>query len=277
MLQFRHLLRSAALLLLAEVSAFAQKPEGAAPTAAAPEAISIAEQMTGTRAILQQWAAQQQAIANERREWEQGKSILQQRVELVEREIQNVQNKIAENKQKLADSETKKQQMLKDKATAEEASKVLAAKISELEAAVRKLLPSTPKPTQDKLKAAFDALPPAGISDEDLAKKFGLGGRYAILGAILSEFSTANTLVLQGLEMIDVGGGRNAEVNVVYLGLGQAYYLTKDGEDAGVGIPFESGWKWQPDKSIAKEVLQMLDMLKKSGHPRVVPLPVTIK
>ena len=46
--------------------------------------------------------------------------------------------------------------------------------------------------------------------------------------------------------------GRSAEVSSIYIGLGQAYFVSIDGQSAGMGVPTESGWSWTPAWATAR-------------------------
>ena len=72
-------------------------------------------------------------------------------------------------------------------------------------------------------------------------------------------------------------GGSTAEVKALYIGLGQAYYVTPTGDAAGVGQPTPDGWKWTPANDLAPEISRAIAILQNEEVPAFVPLPVTIE
>ena len=74
---------------------------------------------------------------------------------------------------------------------------------------------------------------------------------------------------------ISLADGRPAEVKALYIGLGQAYYVSAKGE-AGTGRPGASGWEWQPVNEIAARVTDAMQVLQSKATPHFVSLPVKI-
>ena len=62
---------------------------------------------------------------------------------------------------------------------------------------------------------------------------------------ILNEVNKANSEMTVVYEVRALPDGTNAEVQCIYVGLAQAYYISPRGE-AGIGRPSEDGWKWAP-------------------------------
>lgn len=66
-----------------------------------------------------------------------------------------------------------------------------------------------------------------------------------------------------------------SEVQVLYLGLAQAYYLDR-GDKAGIGRPGPEGWRWKSDPDIRNALQAAFDILDKKRAPAVVTLPLTL-
>ncbi len=91
----------------------------------------------------------------------------------------------------------------------------------------------------------------------------------------MNEVNKANGEITLATEVRTLSDGKPSEVKTVYLGLGQAYYLSAKGE-AGVGRPSSEGWVWTPDNELASKILQVVEMLEGKAQPKFVPLPVKI-
>lgn len=66
------------------------------------------------------------------------------------------------------------------------------------------------------------------------------------------------------------------EVEVLYLGLAQAFYMDRKGK-AGVGLPSADGWVWKPVPQIRSELSIALEILDKKRPPSMVNLPMEIR
>ena len=106
--------------------------------------------------------------------------------------------------------------------------------------------------------------------------KVSIAERYQNVIGILNALNKANGEVTINFEVHELAGGKPCEVKVIYVGLAQAYYVSSGG-DAGIGQPTEDGWKWEPKKEIAGDVLRALEILQGKQSPAFVPLPVRMR
>ena len=68
----------------------------------------------------------------------------------------------------------------------------------------------------------------------------------------------------------------NREVQVLYLGLAQAFYA--DSKDkAGIGRPGPDGWTWSPVPEIRPELIIAFETLDKKRPPTMVTLPLELR
>lgn len=68
----------------------------------------------------------------------------------------------------------------------------------------------------------------------------------------------------------------NREVQVLYLGLAQAFYADRN-EKAGIGRPGPAGWIWKPLPEIRPELVITFETLDKKRPPTMVTLPLEIR
>jgi hypothetical protein len=95
-------------------------------------------------------------------------------------------------------------------------------------------------------------------------------GLQAILGMV-TKAEQFNRRITRSKEERD---GR--EVEVIYMGLGRAYYADRSG-NAGVGEPGVDAWEWVSRPELNGEVIKALDELDKKRPPELVELPVKIE
>jgi len=96
-----------------------------------------------------------------------------------------------------------------------------------------------------------------------------------VLG-ILNEMNKLNGEITVASEIRPLSDGKPSEVKTVYVGLGQAYFVSAGGE-AGIGRPSQSGWIWQPANELSAQITTVLEILQNKSGPKFVPLPVTIQ
>ena len=85
-----------------------------------------------------------------------------------------------------------------------------------------------PPVLSDRLRPLSARIPEPG-SDT----KVGLGERFQNVVGLLNELNKANRAITTATERRDFESGASAEVTVVYLGLGQAYYAAERGASPG--------------------------------------------
>jgi FtsZ-binding cell division protein ZapB len=251
------------------------KAPGAAPAAApAPAAASEPSDRPGleeTRLTLAKWIETQQIIAKERNDWQQGKEILEGRIELVGKEVSVLKEKIAESVKAVAESDQKKERLVAENEQLKATAAQLATAVSVMEGQVRGLAKRMPQPVAERLAPLLQRIPTeASTTRVTVAERF-----QNVLG-ILNEVNKANSEITVAYEIRKLADGSSSEVQVIYVGLAQAYFLSPRGE-AGIGRPTEDGWKWEPAPEAASAILTALEVIQGKASPMFVPLPITIQ
>lgn len=224
-----------------------------------------------TRLILEKWINIQQSISKERNEWQQGKEILTSRTEIVKREIAGLEEKIKQAESSVAETNAKRDELVAEGAQLKATFDQLGSAVTGLENEVRRLFKSIPEPLQTKLQKLRQRMP------EDAANAHvTVGERFQNVLGILNELNQANTEIATTYEVRNLADGKPAEVRVMYVGLAQAYYVSANGE-AGIGRPGPDGWKWEPSKAVAGDVLTALEIVQGKHTPAFVPLPVKLQ
>jgi len=260
-------------LLVPATTVFAQDG-GAAPAAAAKSEGDSGSKATldDTRVTMTKWIETQQLIAKERSDWQQGREILKARVELVEKEVAALDSKIKEAKASVAETNRKRDELQAESDRLKATADGLASTVVAMEAEIRKLAKVIPDPVRTKLEPLFQRIPADPTkTNASVAERF-----QNVLG-ILNEVGKANSEISVSFEVRTLSDGTSGEVQAIYVGLGQAYYISPKGE-TGVGRPTPDGWKWEklPD-SYNNKVLTALEILQGKHIPAFVPLPVKIK
>jgi flagellar motility protein MotE (MotC chaperone) len=223
------------------------------------------------RATVAKWVETQQLIYKEKRDWQQGRELLTARIELVKNEIANLNEKIQAAGDTATDTDTQKAELLAQNETLKQAGQTLATDLAALEQSVRGFQAVLPEAVQAKLHPLYQRVPA-----DPAQTKASLAERYQNVLGILNEITKFNSEITLISEVRTLADGKPAEVKTIYLGLGQAYFLSAKGE-AGIGRPTATGWQWQAAKDIAPRVLAIIEILQNKSHPAFVPLPVKLQ
>ncbi len=224
-----------------------------------------------TRLTMDKWIETQQIISKERKDWQQGKEILEGRVELIKNEVTALEEKIKIAQSNVTESHKDRSELLSENDKLKETGEKLTETISGMESQVRKLFKSLPDPVKTKLQPLSDRIP------EDPAKtRVAVAERYQNILGILNELNKANNEITVNYEIHTLSNNKPSEVKAIYIGLAQAYYVSGGGE-GGIGRPTEDGWKWEPSNAIGRDITTALEILEGKHTPAFVPLPVRIQ
>jgi len=224
-----------------------------------------------TRLTLGKWIETEQIIAKERKDWQQGQEILLGRLELLKSESSSLADKIKDAEKIVGDASKKRDLLLADNDQLKAMGAQLTTSVLGLEGEVRRLFKTLPEPIQLKLQPLAQRIP------EDPTKtSVSAAERYQNVLGILNEVNKANNEITVSYEVHELAGGKPAEVQAIYVGLAQGYYVSSGGE-AGIGRPTADGWKWEPSKAVAGDLLMALDILQGKHTPAFVALPVKLQ
>jgi hypothetical protein len=241
----------------------APAPSGAAPAAA--------DSLADTRGALERWVETQQIISREKKDWQQGRELLTSRIQLVKDEIAHLRESLAETHKNEQDYHKSRSEVDAEREAVKTVSAELAGELGALESQVRALYTKVPESLRDKLQPLYDRMP-----KDPATSRVTVAERFQNVLGILNEMNRLNGEVTVASEIRSLSDGKPSEVKTLYLGLGQAWYLSARGE-AGVGRPTATGWAWQSAPEIAAEMNRALDILSNKTSPKFVQLPVTIR
>ena len=261
--------RAGRTLLAFAVSAIAG---GALLSATAQSSLQDGEEIDTTRAALEKWVETRRIISKERRDWELGREVLDDRIEVVSDEIESLRTRIKDTEASISEADIKHAELVVENERLKEASRSLESSIVELEARTLAILKRLPGPLLERIKPLSQQIP------EDPAEtKLSISIRFQNVIGILNAVNKFNLEITHYSEVHDLGGGESAEVTAMYLGLGQSYFANADGTKAGVGRPTEMGWEWSPVNEQAPEVLRAL-LIRRSEEPAAfVQLPIVVE
>lgn len=278
----RRLARSAAPLLVVPIAGLALLSGASAQNS------NRGDQVDATREILARYVETRRLISKARSDWRLGRQIIVDRINFVTEEIDAVRDsaeKLESESSKIQRDIAERDSKLAELSTAADG---LAERIDGYEARIRTLVPQLPELLRGQLETALELLPDvdgdeAAASDADAeapAKvERSLSERFATVALILSEIDKFNAEIHLESELraLDAGSDDQQNVSVIYIGLGQAYYVNEDLTRAGRGrIGDDGNWAWFAEDDIAPQVNEAVRILKNEAAATFVPLPVDI-
>ncbi|MEO7798112.1 MAG: DUF3450 family protein [Opitutaceae bacterium] len=236
----------------------------AAPTDSAAQIVTMRE-------MLDKWGDLQKALAKEKSEAKEANLILQQRIELLTRELEELKAKKVKGELDITEADKKKSELVDKKTAIVNALADLEREAPILEGELRALQPMLPDPVKEKLAPLFSRIPEA-----DKPSKASLAERYQNVVGILNEAGKSNQEISVVSEIRTLDDGKPAEVKTLYIGLGQAYFVNATGKKGGIGRPGPQGWVWQQDDSLAADVRLSIAMLQSKSTAKFIRMPVQI-
>jgi len=125
------------------------------------------------------------------------------------------------------------------------------------------------------LRKAFDKLP-----DEDAAAPddySALAERLQLAVGLYGQIEQLDRSLHAGKIVLRDDGGRELEMDVLFLGLAIGYAVSADGARAAVGRPAAPGWSWEWDPQLAPAVSSALACYRKEIPATFVDLPLRIQ
>lgn len=231
-----------------------------------------------TRAALSQWVQAKRTISAEREAWRRGKQTLTSQIDVVRREIEVLTKRIEEARKSITDAEKKRGELDAERAERRKVSSLMVERIGNLEDRTQTLLPRVPEALAANLAMISQRLPKTDEQREALS----LSSRYQNVIGVLNGIDKWNRVVTLNSEIRELSTGRSVAVSVLYIGLGQAYYVGEPGKDgkatiAGIGIASPTGWLWRESNDLAQSIQKAVSIYKNEGLATLVRLPVQIR
>lgn len=226
----------------------------------------------GVRAALEKWVETRKVISQEQRDWALGREMLNERIELVQQEIDSLKAKIADAEESIGEADKKRVDLVDENEKMKAASAALKETVLSLETGTKGLLNRLPDPIRERIRPLSQRIP-EHPEDTNLS----LAERFQNIIGILNEVNKFNREITVTSEVRELADGTTAEVTALYVGIGQAYYVSGDGKAAGIGTPSADGWAWRPDNDIAPQIAEAVAILKNEQVAAFVQLPVEIR
>lgn len=220
------------------------------------------------RSAIEKWVETQRLLTQEKRDFELAKQMLNERIELVEREIASLQSKIADTEKAIADVDKKRAEMEQENETLKANAASLAEMLTGLENRAKTLLARLPEPIRERVKPLSQRLP-----ENPADTKQTVSLRFQNVVGILNEINKFNREITMSSEVRTLPDGSSVETAALYLGISQGYYVGAGNTVAGVGRASADGWVWKQHNAAAPAIADAIAILKNEKIATFVHLP----
>lgn len=236
-----------------------------------PAAEAAQGPVEAARTAIERWVETKAVLSKEQRDWAEGKDVLQGRIAIVQRELEGHRARIADAEKSIAESDQKRAELAEERERLKAAAHGLEGTIGTLEQRTAALLKRVPDPLRERVKPLSQRMP---LQAE--ATKLSLAERFQNVVGILNEIDKWNREITITSEVRTLSDGSAAEVSTMYLGIGQAWYVSNNGKVAGIGTAMPDGWAWRPVNEAAPRIAQAIAILKNEQVAAFVRLPVQV-
>jgi FtsZ-binding cell division protein ZapB len=224
------------------------------------------------RTTLEKWIETRRLISKEKQDWALGREMLNEQIELVQREITSLSERITQANESISDADKKGAELEAENKKLKGASETLKSIVARLEVRTIALNKRLPDPIRERIKPLSQSLP-----EDPNGTKLSLSQRFQNIIGILNEVNKFNREISVTSEVRTLPDGSAAEVTALYIGLGQAYYIGANGTVAGVGCPSENGWNWEAANDASDGIADAVAILKNEKVAEFIPLPVKVQ
>jgi hypothetical protein len=226
------------------------------------------------RTTLEKWVETRGLISKTRSDWQSDKEMLEQTIQLLERELKGVEeqmSKLSTNSTQAEKERAQTDESLKASNEALEQAKQFA---TTFEAKLLKVVPELPLSLQEspELRKALNRIPTDPATTKTPATE-----RVQVIVGILNELDKFNNAVSLFSEKRKTDKGDEVACETLYVGLGAAYFVNDSGDFAGTGSPGPKGWEWTSRPEIASSVREAVRIYRNEKPARFIPLPAVIK
>lgn len=229
-----------------------------------------------SRALIEEYYELQRQIDAAVKRARTEKQVLGGRTELLSTEIRRLTESNTEQKEGITEADKERQKLIAEDEHLDKAKQANLTKVETFERRVRFMLPSLPPPLVAKLADMVSRMPDADKAREEINAT--VSSRFAAVLGILDQISRFDSDITVVPEVRELEDGRKIEVQTLYLGLAHAFYAgSGDSADvAGVGVPTQTGWRWQERPAEAKAISRAIKQYSREEPAEFLALPIEL-
>lgn len=202
--------------------------------------------------------------------WSQREQDIEQRLSLMDLELQKLNEVATKRVEVTSDVDQRRSELLQKQEILEKEQSLLKAQLKEAERYIKRQFPRLPPPLQAEWKTQLDQ-----FSLEELSNSEALE-RILALVKMAEEFNNRVALHRGELEIAHPSEDPLVvQVNQIFLGISQGWYVSDDGKMYGYGRSTAEGWRWWHSDDADRELGQAVDAKLISRVHRMLQNPTT--
>lgn len=223
------------------------------------------------RSLVGEWVAVEKLISQERSDWGAEREIIADMIALLKQEKQTLTERIDLAKAAFSEADVKRSALVAEREEYIEAMTFLGAQVAKLEIRISELHKKFPPPLQEEVSVSYNRIPKPGVDS-----RLSVSQRLQTIVVLLSQADKFNGGVQVVSKIQDLASGP-AEVDILYFGLGGAFFRDKTGQYAGVGYPGTEEWEWKETPESSAAIGDLFDIYQGTAEAEFIRLPVVIK
>jgi hypothetical protein len=222
------------------------------------------------RSITREWVNVEQAISREAGEAERTHILTTDRIAVLEAETNLLRAERSGNTDRGTRDERERIALVRQETEGAAQHTQLMAFLLSAETQVKNMRARLPRTLGENLAHLYQRLP-----EEADSTHRGIAERLQTITGILTNIQAFNDSISVTVEVKAINHHPAGEVTTLYLGLGQAYYLSAS--DAGYGYPGAQGWTWTSQPGLKASIARAIATAEgRAAKPAFVELPVTL-
>lgn len=221
---------------------------------------------------LEKWIETRRVIAKEKSEWATSRELLNERIKLVQQEIESLKAKSAEADAGITEADGKRLELVEENEKLKSATGTLGGVLAKLETGTLQLVGRLPGPIRERIRPLSQRIP-----DGRQETKLSVSERFQSVIGVLNEVNKFNHEIVMSSEVRSLADGTSVEVVSLYIGLGQGYYVSANGKVAGIGTASKEGWVWKEANEAAPQIARAIAVLKNEQVASYIQLPLEVR
>lgn len=241
---------------------------------AAPLTMAADSGVGDIQAMVRQWIALKQELSRLQTEWQEHQALLSDEMRLLERRKDELKKRLAEQDDRAEGVDTSFTALQARRQSLQDIVDSLAKSVGVAEQNLQRWQDKLPVVLLGPLRESFSKLPRAGTLTPSAAA---LAERLQLVLGIYAQLQQLTRSVHVGRMVLTTPDNRQAEMEVVFIGMAVAYAVSADDTRAAMGCLEQATWTWHWRGDLAPAVRQLLSCYRKESPAAFVNLPVQTK
>lgn len=230
------------------------------------------QQVELARERIQKWVETRQVISKESSDWKVQKESLLSTKELLQQQLSGLKDSLADLEGNETTADSKRAELTQEKKNLDAATNSVKAKIADLELQVKEYIKYFPVAFASQVDPLLRRMP----EDPYKPGRTTVSERLQNIVGIVQAASKFNSTLHLFRETVEVDG-HEIQVDVLYWGMGIAYFVDQKSAYAGYKYPTADGWKTKKMSDVAIQVRKLVDMYqRKNPNIEFVDVPTAI-